>query len=81
MKALIVIEIPDGHILKTTNDLYERLKGYKCELKSMPTEISPRQIYRDQTRVLGDSRLTDDVSKEWCDGWNECLREILGDSY
>lgn len=38
MKALIVIEIPEDHFLVTANDLYERLKGYKCDLKPMPVK-------------------------------------------
>lgn len=39
MKAILVIDIPEDHILKTTNDLYDRLKGYKCELKPMPERV------------------------------------------
>ena len=36
MKAIIVIEIDEKHLLKEMNELYDRLHGYKCELISMP---------------------------------------------
>lgn len=39
MKALIVIEIPDDHMFKAANDLFDRLHGYKCELKPVPIEF------------------------------------------
>ena len=62
MKALIVIEIPEDHFLITANDLYERLKGYKCDLKPMPEKICPDG---------------DDIEENsYWQGWNECIKEL-----
>ena len=62
MKALIVIDIPDDHLGVTLNDLYERLKGYKCDLKPMP------EMYRTNG---------DDIEEiSYWQGWNECIEEI-----
>ena len=67
MKALIVIEIPEDHLAVTLNDLYERLKGYKCELNPMPSY---------KAVDLNDTR---DVVM-FCHGWNTCLEEITDES-
>lgn len=62
MKALIVIEIPEDHFLVTANDLYERLKGYKCDLKPMPQKMRTD---------------ADDIEEDsYWQGWNECLEAI-----
>ena len=62
MKALIVIEIPEDHFLVTANDLYERLKGYKCELNPMPQKMRTD---------------ADDIEEDsYCQGWNACIKEI-----
>lgn len=67
MKALIVIEIPEDHFLVTANDLYERLKGYKCDLKPMPNKRVPEGSETDQ--IYG------------CYvGWNACIEEIVGET-
>ena len=66
MKALIVIEIPDDHLLVTANDLFERLKGYKCDLKPMP----------DKKPVSYHDELFGDVENLTNVGWNLCLEEI-----
>ena len=66
MKALIVIEIPEDHFLITANDLYERLKGYKCELKPMPNKKRmPITKTFSRPQVIG-----------YVDGWNDCIKEI-----
>lgn len=66
MKALIVIEIPEDHLAVTLNDLYERLKGYKCDLKPMPTKM----------RTDGD----DIEENSYWQGWNECIDTIVGET-
>ena len=64
MKALIVIDIDENHLLKETNELYDRLKGYKCELRPMPkTKQHEEEI---------------DYDYGYIDGWNDCIDEILG---
>ena len=87
MKALIVIDLPEDHLIQTTNDLYDRLKGYKCELKPMPqkkevevneiedimhTEYSIEDIYTN--KYIATIRLATD--KLISLGWNACLEEI-----
>ena len=67
MKALIVIELPEDHFLKTMNDLYDRLKGYKCELKPMPNK---KEENDDGTHFSWHS------NDWWSAGWNACLEEI-----
>ena len=66
MKAIIVIDIDENHLLKETNELYERLKGYKCELKPLPE-------FKSMTKA-------DSTYDPWEDtyrrGWNACLEEI-----
>ena len=72
MKAIIVIEIDEKHLLKEMNELYDRLHGYKCELISMPEkkEIKEHRTggYIDNEDELAEAR-----------GWNACLKEIVGD--
>ena len=72
MKALIVIEIPEDHFLVTANDLYERLKGYKCDLKPMPQK---KEAYASSytERAYEFSAKTHPL---YADGWNDCLMEI-----
>ena len=67
MKALIVIDIPEDHLVVTLNDLYERLNGYKCDLKPMPEKKE-------------DGYPNDDYTIGKADGWNACLDEILGET-
>ena len=95
MKAILVIDMPKSCVECPCFERHEKdewwcdaygnyigdEKPEWCPLKPMPTEISPIQVLREQIRVLGDSRLAKEVSQEWCDGWNECLREILDDSH
>ena len=72
MKALIVIEIPEDHFLITANDLYERLKGCKCDLKPMPKHNDYRaDTSFDQMKLY---------STGYADGWNDCLDEIIGET-
>ena len=70
MKALIVIEIPEDHLLVTANDLYERLKGYKCNLIPMPEKLQFQEPFNDDYTVSWASRLG------FVDGWNACIEEI-----
>lgn len=68
MKALIVIEIPEDHFLVTANDLYERLKGYKCDLKPMP-----EYNWHEEGK--------ENECEEWYrNGWNDCLDAITGET-
>jgi len=67
MKALIVIEIPDDHLGVTLNDLFDRLKGYKCDLKPMPKMVE----------VPDDAYVADYLDFDL--GWNACLEEITGE--
>ena len=73
MKAIIVIEIDENHLLKEMNELYDRLHGYKCELISMPEkkEIKEHRTggYIDNEDELAEAR-----------GWNTCLNEITGET-
>ena len=66
MKALIVIDIDDNHLVKETNEIYERLKGYKCELKPMPEKMehNPENM-SEEDEMMG-----------FIDGWNAYLKEI-----
>lgn len=67
MKAIIVIEIDENHLLKETNELYDRLKGYKCDLRPLPEKLDF------DNRPSG-------FSWDAMDGWNWCLEEILGET-
>ena len=67
MKAIILIELEDEHLLIQTNDLYDRLKGYKCDLRPLPQRIE--QGYP-----------TDDYTIGKADGWNACLEVITGET-
>lgn len=64
MKALILIELDDAHLLKEANTIYDRLKGYKCELKNLPERKTPNGS---------------DLFNDYVWGWNACLEEITGD--
>ena len=70
MKTLIVIDLPEDHLIKATNDLYDRLKGYQCELKPMPRKKS----------VYQEAGLMTDVVNLTNIGWNACIEEILGET-
>lgn len=72
MKAIVVIDIPDKHILKATNDLYDRLKGYKCSLIPMPTKISTKDITGDDEASL--------MERCYIYGRNDCIKEIEHES-
>ena len=66
MKAIIVIEIDENHLLKEMNELYDRLNGYKCELIPMPE----KKEHQDEI----------DYEYGYIDGWNNCLDEIMGEA-
>ena len=69
MKAIIVIEIDEKHLLKEMNELYDRLNGYKCELISMPEKFVDKNGGADNGRYY-----TNDIG--YAQGWNACLEEI-----
>lgn len=64
MKAIIVIEIDEKHLLKEANNLYNRLNGYKCELKEMPKRKTPNGS---------------DIFNDYVRGYNDCIEEIEND--
>ena len=69
MKALIVIDIDESHLFKESNDLFERLQGYECELKPIPEKrVLPHEMV-DYTNYGEEPWFTD--------GWNACIEEIL----
>jgi len=63
MKAIIVIEIDENHLLKEMNELYDRLNGYKCELIPMPER-------KNEEIVISE------VDEAYQDGWNDCLNAL-----
>lgn len=66
MKALIVIEIDENRLMAESNDLYDRLKGRKCELKPMPQKMRTD---------------ADDIEEDsYWQGWNECIDAITGET-
>lgn len=65
MKAILVIDLSDDNLWKQTNDIYERMSGYKCSLKPMPQK-------RDYSNELADTRGND----MYMEGWNDCLEEL-----
>ena len=79
MKAIIVIEIDEKHLLKEMNELYDRLNGYKCELIPMPEKKAPSVQFSarhndEHMEILG-LRCTD-----YEKGWNACLDSIIGEN-
>ena len=68
MKAVIVIEIDENHLMAESNDLYDRLKGRKCELKPMPQKKKPKDP--DET--------WEELHQRW--GYNACLEDITGET-
>ena len=76
MKALIVIDIDENHLLKETNEIYDRLKGYKCELRPMPqkNEIKNEEEFMNVCGWMYEVQTGMDV------GWNDCIDEILGET-
>lgn len=70
MKIIILAEIDENHLVKETNELYEKLKGYDCVLKPLPQK---RILPEDQTMGTNYG-----VDPWFSDGWNACLEEITG---
>ena len=68
MKAILVIDIPDENMWKTSNDIYERMKGYKCELREIPSEycVSNKDDQYDNERYYY--------------GYNRAIRDCVGDN-
>lgn len=66
MKAIILIELDEKHLMLQANDLYGRLQGYDTVLKPLPE--------RKETRYGWQYRgSAEEYRKE---GWNACLDEI-----
>jgi len=65
MKAVLVIDIDENHLLKESNELYERLRGYKCELKPLPQKKTPHGS---------------DLFNDYVNGWNDCIDAIVGET-
>ena len=68
MKAILVIDIPDENLWKASNDIYERMKGYKCSLKPMPEKEHPMMMKEGTYFRAYDT------------GWNDCIDEIIGEN-
>ena len=51
-----------------------------CPLRPTPQKISPMEIYRNVVREIGTSKNIDIPNEDFCDGWNYCLDEILGET-
>ena len=62
MKAIIVIDLPENNLFKTVNDLYDKLKEYRCVLKPMP------EIMTIEKADIGHI--------SYRSGWNDCIEEI-----
>ena len=69
MKALIVIEIDENHLHKESMELYEKLKGYKCELKPIPEKKPNERFWLD-----------DEFNGGYRFGWNDCIDAIAGET-
>ena len=67
MKVLIVTEIDDSHMFKETNNLYDRLKDYKCKLIPVPEYDVDKNRYFDE------------CEKTFEDGYNSCINDIIGE--
>ena len=66
MKAILVIDVPNEHLWKTLNDIFERMKGYKCLFKQMPQKYCTDG---------------DDIEEDsYWQGWNDCLEAITGET-
>ena len=62
MKALLVVDVDEKHLLLESNDLYDRMKGRRCTLAPMPQ----KQKHHDEI----------DYDYGFIDGWNACLEEL-----
>ena len=65
MKAILVVEIDDNHLVQDTNDLYERMKGRKCELRPVPSEYCTSGHNPEEM---------------WFHGYNRAIRDIVGEN-
>lgn len=73
-KAILVIEIPNEHLWITLNDIFERMKGYKCSFKQMPQfmdEAVPYQVSETEVNCYQDPYAT---------GFNDAIRLITGET-
>lgn len=72
MKAILVIDVPNENLWRTSNDIYERMKGYKCSFKPMPE--------KKVAKIVGFNTTDYVENKLFADGWNDCLDEITGET-
>lgn len=85
MKVIAIIEIDDNHQFSQVNELYDRLHGYKAELKPMPDKKEMEDMMDFCPDYNRKSRLTKeflahklDVKNAEVCGWNDCVDKILG---
>ena len=64
MKAILVVEVDENHLLKETNDLFERMKGRWCEFRPVPSEYALSPSKKDDF---------------WFMGYNRAIRDIVGE--
>ena len=70
-KIIMLIDVEEGKLFTTVNDLYDRMQGYNTRLINMPQkkEITDAMVwnskYESETSYYG--------------GYNACIDEILGE--
>lgn len=77
MKAIILIELDDKHLIKETNDLYDRLKDYKCELKPLPEKFN--EADGDDDYIYTNDLTMAAYQNGIINGRNACINEITGE--
>lgn len=73
MKAILLIEVDDGHLWKEANTIYDRLKGYKCVLKPLPLKRKSEVGWYNESQSIKTHELTC-----YDKGWNDCIEFIEG---
>ncbi len=79
MKALIEIEIDGKHLHSESMQLYDRLKGYKCELKTM-TDVIPidfiNTVIEEYTHMIEHYLYDDDEDLKEYLCYRNCLNNL-----
>lgn len=70
MIALIRIEIDENHLAKETNEIYDRLQGYKSVLMPLPEKVEAKP---------NENGYIEERDLFYCYGRNECIDEITGE--
>ena len=65
-KIIMLIDVEEGKLFTTVNDLYDRMQGYNTRLINMPQIKKPKDP--DETWEEMHHRF----------GYNDCINEILG---